>query len=439
MILAVLEMLDVGKASAIGWKTVVVYLSTTLAAAIWGVLIATAFKPLFTEVSQPSGSQPKFITLGCNSGSAGHISESTDGSLLCSITATVTKFLFIDLNKQFKSNNASKFAQVSISESLRTGIFIKMVPANIITEFGNDNFFAIITFSSVFAWACFCMKKRPNGLLNIFEQIKAIFVKLIEGIIMCTPYAVTSLVAGAIAKQTNLSAAFKDIGLLMAGAVTAFVLHAFFFYPLLLLFTLRKNPFSYLKFMIPAQTFAFASASSAATLPVTMKCVERSGEVPANIRNFVLSLGSTVNMDGTACYLPMTVTFMAVNAGLANKLDAATYILIAIMATFGSIGTAPVPSASLVIMLTTYSTAFGDDAIPTGFAYIVAIDWLMDRFRTMMNVTGDSVVARCVAEWTKNDGITLETDLMEKVSHNNSRGTIDIEEYGIDETKLSTL
>jgi Na+/H+-dicarboxylate symporter len=189
-----------------------------------------------------------------------------------------------------------------------------------------------------------------------------------------------SLVAGAIAKQENLASAFKDIAFLMGGAVTAFVLHAFIFYPLLLFCTLRTNPFSYLKFLIPAQTFAFACASSAATLPVTLKCVERSGQVPANIRNFVLSLGSTINMDGTACYLPMTVTFMAVNAGLKNKLDAATYILIAIMATFGSIGTAPVPSASLVIMLTTYSTAFGDDAIPSGFAYIVAIDWLMDRY-----------------------------------------------------------
>jgi Na+/H+-dicarboxylate symporter len=84
---------------------------------------------------------------------------------------------------------------------------------------------------------------------------------------------------------------YINVGLLMAGAVTAFVLHAFFFYPLLLFFTLRTNPFKYLKCMIPAQTFAFACASSAATLPVTMKCVERSGEVPANIRNFVLSLG----------------------------------------------------------------------------------------------------------------------------------------------------
>jgi Na+/H+-dicarboxylate symporter len=108
---------------------------------------------------------------------------------------------------------------------------------------------------------------------------------------MCTPYAVMSLVAGALAQQENLSAAFTDIGLLVAGSVTAFVLHAFFFFPLLLYVFIRKNPFSYLKFMIPAQTFAFACASSAATLPVTMKCVERSGEVPANIRNFVLSLG----------------------------------------------------------------------------------------------------------------------------------------------------
>jgi Na+/H+-dicarboxylate symporter len=111
------------------------------------------------------------------------------------------------------------------------------------------------------------------------------------GVIITTPYAVQSLVVGAIAQQDNLSAALKEIGLLMAGAVKAFALHAFFFYPLFLLFFLKKIPFSYLKFLIPAQTMAFASSSSAVTLPVTMKCVERTGEVPANIRNFIPSLG----------------------------------------------------------------------------------------------------------------------------------------------------
>lgn len=111
------------------------------------------------------------------------MSQSADGSLTCSTSAisTLTKFLLTDVNSQFKSTGASSFAQISISESLRVGIFVKMVPANLISEFGADNFFAIITFSSVFAWACFLMEKRPQRLLDIFEEIKGIFVKLIEG------------------------------------------------------------------------------------------------------------------------------------------------------------------------------------------------------------------------------------------------------------------
>jgi Na+/H+-dicarboxylate symporter len=126
----------------------------------------------------------------------------------------------------------------------------------------------------------------PLSILFVSLTIIPSLPNLFQGVIITTPYAVLSLVAGALAQQDNLSTAFKDIGLLIGGAVTAFVLHTVIFYPLLLLFFRRKNPFSYLKFLIPAQSMAFASSSSAVTLPVTMKCVERTEEVPANIRNF---------------------------------------------------------------------------------------------------------------------------------------------------------
>merc|ERR1712048_435075 len=138
-----------------------------------------------------------------------------------------------------------------------------------------------------------------------------------------------------------------------------------------------KNPINYLKHLVPAQTTAFACASSAATIPVTLTCVQNTGAVPDSLRNFVVPLGATVNMDGGAIYFPCACIWLAFLNG--EEVNAATYILLVILATVGSAGTAPVPSASLVLIITAYNTVFGTTGTPNGFEFILAIDWFMDR------------------------------------------------------------
>mmetsp|Transcript_35968 Transcript_35968/g.34047 ORF Transcript_35968/g.34047 Transcript_35968/m.34047 type:complete len:537 (-) Transcript_35968:213-1823(-) len=405
MALGFFDMLEVGKASSVGWKTVVVYLSTTCVAATVGTLIARAFADLFTKgpLVVPA---TKLIQLGCNSGSDGYVSQGINGALSCAATGMST-FLLNDVNSVF-SGASSEIRKISVSDGLRENVFIQAVPSNIIIALGKDNFLGIICFTSVFAIACFNMIIKPRAVLDLFLEIKSIFMKLLEGIIKLTPFAVVSLVAGALARQNDLNQAFKDIGLLIGGSVLGYSIHFFFGYPLLLLLVTRNNPYSYLRFLLPAQSFAFATSSSAATLPVTMKCVEQSNMVPTNIRNFALSLGATINMDGMALYLPLGVTFMAVNAGISDQLNPTTWVIIAIMATLGSIGGAPIPSSELVLTLSIYSTAFNTNVIPEGFAFLVAITWLQGRLMTIVNITGDCVVARVVTEWTKNDGLELE-------------------------------
>ena len=201
------------------------------------------------------------------------------------------------------------------------------------------------------------------------------------------------------------------------------------------LFT-RTNPITYLKNIIPAQTMAFACASSAATIPMTLKCVKASGKVPDAVARFVVPLGATVNMDGGAIYFPCAAIWLAVLNGI--EVDASHYILLVIIATIGSVGTAPVPSASLVLIITAYNTVFNTSGTPDGFEFIfgtstrfamfcpvptsshpmlflfmfrcTAIDWFMDRLRTTTNVTGDAVVAGMVAHLTSEDDVVPELD-----------------------------
>ena len=165
----------------------------------------------------------------------------------------------------------------------------------------------------------------------------------------------------------------------------------------------KSNPFGYLKFIVPAQTTAFACASSAATMPVSLQCAEASGRVPLPIARFVIPLGATINMDGSAIYFPCACVWLAVLNGITPSFG--NYILLAILSTIGSAGTAPVPSAGLVMVLTAYNSVFGTTGVPDGFEFIVAIDWFLDRLQTVVNVTGDSIVAASIAH-----KVSLEAD-----------------------------
>lgn len=135
---------------------------------------------------------------------------------------------------------------------------------------------------------------------------------------------------------------------------------------------------------------AVASASSAATIPVSISSTLSSGEVNETIARFVIPLGATVNMDGGAIYFPCACIWLAVYNG--EESNVASYVLLVVLATLGSMGTAPVPNASLALIMTAYNTVFNTTGEPDGFGYIFAVDWFMDRGRTLINVSKYSIV-----------------------------------------------
>jgi Na+/H+-dicarboxylate symporter len=206
---------------------------------------------------------------------------------------------------------------------------------------------------------------------------------------------VLSLIASAVGSQEDLIDSFANVGYLILACCFGFGMQFLLVHVIIYYLVTRTNPFTYLKCIIPAQTMAFACASSAATIPMTLKSVRSTGIVPESVLRFVIPLGATVNMDGSAIYFPCACIWLAVLNGI--EPNVAHYFLLVIIATIGSAGTAPVPSSGLVLIVTAYNTVFGTTGIPDGFSFVVAIDWFLDRCITVTNVTGDAMVCGMVS------------------------------------------
>lgn len=289
------------------------------------------------------------------------------------------------------------------SDTFYEGIFLKIVPDNVTSAFAEGNFVAVIFLGAMIGLSLgkILVKKGEqfkSVLMPFLDELLEVFVMFINWIIMLTPFAVISLIAAAVGNEENLGEAFGNVGYLILAVIFGMILHiVFVFCGFYFMFT-RKNPLGYLKFMIPAQTMAFSCASSAATIPVTFNCVKNTKLVPNAVARFVVPLGATVNMDGGAIYFPIACVWLATLNGI--EPTAAQLVLLVIVSSFGSVGSAPVPSSGLVLVITAYNTVFNTTGTPDGFSFVVAIDWFLDRLITAMNVTGDSIVAGIIAQTT---------------------------------------
>lgn len=193
-----------------------------------------------------------------------------------------------------------------------------------------------------------------------------------------------SLITAAIGAQNDLREAFANVGYLVAATAIAFILQIVIVYMGMFALVTRSNPITYLSHIVPSPTFAFASQSSAATIPVTLKAVKSTGRVSPAVASFVIPLGATVNMDGAAIYFPIACVWLAVLNGIVP--NAGQFILLVVVSTIGSIGSAPVPYASLALIITVYNSVFNTVGTPAGFEYVIAIDWFMDRLQAALNV-----------------------------------------------------
>ena len=267
-------------------------------------------------------------------------------------------------------------------------IALSFVSDNIVQAMAELDLLPVILFSLVFGAVLTTLGGVARPVVDFVVGVNEAIMKLVELIMLFAPLGVFGLVAGKFGAAGDLGALIGSLGRYMATVLIGLGVHGFVVLPLILLLLARRNPYTYLLGMGSALLTAFSTASSSATLPLTIESVETNNRVSRKSAYFVLPLGATVNMDGTALYESVAAIFIAQAVGV--DLTAGQQVMIFLTATLAAIGAAGIPQAGLVTMVIVLQAV----GLPIeGIGLILAVDWLLDRFRTTVNVWGDSVGA----------------------------------------------
>lgn len=354
LIKGVSDLKDISKLSQMGGRTILTYLITTLTAVTIGLILV--------NVIQPGKS----------------ISVETRNEL---VEAYAT-------NTQEKQAAAAKQKEAGPLNAL-----VEMIPSNIFLAASNNrNMLQVIFFALFFGIGMILLpQNKTKAVKDFFDSFNTIILKLIDLIMLAAPYGVFALLAALVVEAPSLelfqALALYAITLLLGLAVMIVV------YIIIVRVFAKKKADFFMKGIAPAQLLAFSTSSSAATLPVTMECVEENLGVDEEVASFVLPIGATINMDGTSVYQGVAAVFIAQAFGL--ELSLAAQLGIVFTATLASIGTAAVPSAGIVMLVIVLAQAGIPEA---GLALIFAIDRPLDMCRTIVNVTGDAAVSMIVGK-----------------------------------------
>jgi Na+/H+-dicarboxylate symporter len=291
--------------------------------------------------------------------------------------------------------NAFDTTQLSSTNSI-LDILKRMIPLNPVSALASGDILGIIFFAIFFGIMMnFVGSKYNSNIKGLIESIYHIIMRMTQIIIKCAPIGVFGLMTKTVS-NTGLSI-FRELGLYAFTIACGLSIHLFIVLPLILLIFVKVNPIKHFQAMASAMVTAFSTSSSSATLPVTMKCVKDNVKVSNEVTSFVLPMGATINMDGTALYECAGVLFIAQALGI--PLDASQQFIVVITALLASIGAAGIPSAGLVMLfIVTDAVGLQSDAVALWVGSMLAIDRPLDMFRTMVNISSDSVGAAVIAK-----------------------------------------
>ena len=352
LIKGISDLKDITKLSKMGGVTITTYILTTVIAVSVGLVVVNIIKPGNT------------------------ISEETRVELINAYEDDADK----------KREVAAKTKKSGPLQPI-----IDIVPSNIISAASdNKNMLQIIFFSIIFGISMILIpEKKAKPIKDFFDSLNEVILKIIDLIMHFAPYGVFALLATLIVEAPKWDL-LKSLLLysitLLIGLFTLICI-----YIVIVRLFIKKNPQFFLKGILPAQLVAFSTSSSAATLPVTMDRVHNNLNVPKEVSSFVLPIGATINMDGTAVYQAIAAVFIAQTFGLDLTLGAQLGIIVT--ATLASIGAAAVPSAGIIVLVIVLAQAGIPEA---GLALIFAVDRPLDMCRTVVNITGDATVSMLV-------------------------------------------
>nr|WP_282011034.1 dicarboxylate/amino acid:cation symporter [Nitrospina watsonii] len=277
-----------------------------------------------------------------------------------------------------------------------TDLFVSFVTPNLVQAMVNMDILPLIIFSLVFGGVLTTLGERGRQVIGFFDVLNEAVMKMVHLILYMAPVGIFALIAsklGAAGGGDQFVAELMKIGKFAFTVILGLLVHGLVMLPLILVGVTRRNPWRYFKNAMQALTTAFSTASSSATLPVTIECAEQYNRVSRRASLFVLPIGATVNMDGTALYESVAAIFIAQMLGI--ELTLMQQIIIFLTASLAAIGAAGIPEAGLVTMVMVLQSV----GLPTeGIGMVTAIDWFLDRFRTAVNVWGDSIGCAVVDE-----------------------------------------
>ena len=276
-----------------------------------------------------------------------------------------------------------------------------MIPSNIFKAMVRTDILPLIFFSLLIGAALSTLGEFGKPIVAVISGLNEAVMKLVGWIMYVAPIGIFGLIAGRIGEAKGFAGFLPElaaVGKYSATVLLGLSVHGIVVLPLLLLFLGRRNPFNYFKGMATALLNAFSTASSSASLPLTMEGIENQNGVSRRTSSFVLPLGATINMDGTALYEAVAVMFIA--QVYAISMDPAQQVVVVLTATLAAIGAAGIPEAGLVTMVIVLRAV---DLPVEGITLILSIDWLLDRFRTTVNVWGDSIGAGVIERYESAD------------------------------------
>ncbi|MCQ2451942.1 MAG: dicarboxylate/amino acid:cation symporter [Oscillospiraceae bacterium] len=331
----VMSMRDIRKVGAIGWKTIVYYLLTTACAITIGLLVGNIFKGIFPVL------------------------ETTD--------------------LVYEANTSASFMDTLV------GIF----PSNFLAPIVNANMLQIIVMALLLGFSVVLVGEKMEGVIAATTRLTDVFMKCMELILKLSPIGVFCLLTPVIA--ANGPAIVGSLAKVLLAAYIGYLIQLIVVYSITVRTMGGMNPVTFFKGMLSTMIFAFSSASSVGTLPLNMEATQKLG-ADKEVTSFVLPLGATINMDGTAIYMGVCSIFIASCFGI--ELTISQMITIVLTATLASIGTAGVPGAGMIMLAMVLQSV----GLPVeGIALVAGIDRLFDMGRTVVNITGDSSCAIIVS------------------------------------------
>lgn len=282
-------------------------------------------------------------------------------------------------------------------------IFLRLVPTNIVAAAADGQMLGLIFFALLFGYFLTRISEPyAEAQYNFWQGLFEVMMRITDWVLKFAPIGVFALVAKVVA-ETGVEA-FESLALFAATVLVALGFHIFVTMPALLALVGKVNPLRHYRAMAPALLTAFSTSSSSATLPLTMECVEKNAGVSNRTTSFVLPLGATVNMDGTALYECVAAIFILQAFGV--DLSFSTQFTIVLVALLTSIGVAAVPSASLVaITIILTAVHLPPEAVMQGVALILAVDRILDMSRSAVNVFSDSCGAVIIGRLEGEEGI----------------------------------